>query len=76
MFRLDKTSFKIQTFEEADNTKNYWLDKTPAERWAAAWYLTASAFNIDYKMMFNTSNKIVILIHKITDNENTKYFNF
>ena len=75
MFRLDKTSFKIQTFEEADNTKNYWLNKTPAERWAAAWYLAASSFNIDYKMMFNTSNKIVILIHKITDNENTKYFN-
>ena len=54
MFRLDKTSFKIQTFEEADNTKNYWLNKTPVERWAAAWYLTASAFNIDYKRMFNT----------------------
>lgn len=49
MFRLDKTSFKIQTFAEADNTKNYWLSKTPAERWAAAWYLSASAFNIDYK---------------------------
>ena len=49
MFKLDRNAFKIQTFAEADNNKKYWLSKTPAERWAAAWYLTASAYNIDYK---------------------------
>lgn len=49
MYRLDRNSFKIQSFREADNTKEYWLKKTPAQRWAAGWYLSASAFNIDYK---------------------------
>jgi hypothetical protein len=49
MFKLDRTAFKIQTFEEADNNRAYWLSKTPAERWSAAWYLTCCAYNIDPK---------------------------
>jgi len=49
MFKLDRTAFKVQTFKEADDNKEYWLSKTPGERWAAAWYLTCSAYNIDYK---------------------------
>ncbi|CAN5345339.1 hypothetical protein BH09BAC1_BH09BAC1_26320 [soil metagenome] len=49
MYRLDRTAFKIQTFEEADNNRDYWLSKTPEERMAAAWYLTCCAYGIDYK---------------------------
>jgi len=49
MYRLDRTAFKIQSFKEADNNRAYWLSKTPAERWAAAWYLTCCAYGIDYK---------------------------
>ncbi len=46
--KLDRTAFKINTFESADNNKEYWLSKTPDERFAAAWYLICCAYNIDY----------------------------
>ena len=49
MYRLDRNAFKIQTFQEADNTSGYWLKKTPEERWKAAWFLTCAAYGIDYK---------------------------
>jgi hypothetical protein len=49
MYKLDRTAFSIKTFKEADNNRAYWLSKTPAERWAAAWYLTCCAYGIDYK---------------------------
>jgi len=48
MYRLDRTAFKIQTFAEADNTKDYWLKKTPEERLRASWFLTCAAYGIDY----------------------------
>jgi len=35
-FRLDKTAFKKQTVEEADQNLEYWLRKTPTERLVAA----------------------------------------
>ncbi len=44
-YRLDKSAFKAQTFEEADDNKNYWLEKTSEERLKAAWYLISCAFN-------------------------------
>jgi hypothetical protein len=47
MYRLDRNAFKIQSFQEADNTTSYWLSKTPDERIAAAWYLTCCAYGID-----------------------------
>jgi hypothetical protein len=46
-YRLDKSAFRIQTFEEASNNKEYWLSQSPSERWRAAWYLICSAYNID-----------------------------
>lgn len=46
-YRLDKSAFRLQTFEEASNNKEYWLSKSPAERWHAAWYLICSAYNLD-----------------------------
>jgi hypothetical protein len=48
-FRLDRTAFKIQTFEEADNQRAYWMSKTPKERLAAAWYLICAAYGLDYE---------------------------
>ena len=47
MYRLDKTIFKIKTFEEASNTKEYWLSKSPSERLYAAWALICAAYQID-----------------------------
>jgi hypothetical protein len=49
MFKLDRTAFKIQTFEQADDNKEYWLAKSPSERFNASWYLTCCAYNIDHK---------------------------
>jgi hypothetical protein len=47
MYRLDRTSFKIQTFEEASRTRAYWMQQPPAERFKAAWYLICAAYGID-----------------------------
>jgi hypothetical protein len=47
--RLDRNAFPIQSFREAEQTREFWLKKSPAERWAAAWYLTCCAWNIDHK---------------------------
>ncbi|MBK7886645.1 MAG: hypothetical protein IPJ86_04865 [Bacteroidetes bacterium] len=46
-YRLDKSAFRIQTFEEASNNKEYWLSKSPSERWHAVWYLICSAYDLD-----------------------------
>jgi len=48
MYKLNRNSFKIQTIKESDNTKEYWLNKTPNERFSAAWYLICSAYNLNY----------------------------
>ncbi len=47
--RLDRSVFKVQSFHEAENTRAYWLTKSPDERFQAAWYLICSAWNIDAK---------------------------
>lgn len=47
MYRLDRKSFSIKTFREADQNREYWLQKSPDERFKAAWYLICSAYNID-----------------------------
>ncbi|MEZ4931447.1 MAG: hypothetical protein R2788_04855 [Saprospiraceae bacterium] len=46
--RLDRTKFKIQSFQEADDQLNYWLTKTPMERLQAAFYLISVAWDFDF----------------------------
>lgn len=46
MFELDRTAFKIKTFQEADSNVRYWLSRTPRERLEAAHYLIRRAWNI------------------------------
>ena len=48
-YRMDKTAFKIQTFEEADDAMRNYADYTIKERLEIAYYLTSIAykFNID-----------------------------
>lgn len=43
-YRLDKSYFKAQTFEQADNNTIYWLQKSISERLQASWYLTCCAY--------------------------------
>lgn len=45
MYKLDRTAFKMQTFQEASDNCDYWLSKTPAERLMAAAYLNSVAYN-------------------------------
>lgn len=45
-YRLDKTVFKAQTFEEADNHFGFWESKTTKERLDAAGYLICMAFGV------------------------------
>jgi len=44
-YRLDKSFFKAQSFQEADNQKQYWLQKNVSERLGAAWYLISCAYD-------------------------------
>ncbi len=46
-YRLDKSKFKHQSVNEAEDNREYWLKKTPAERLAAAWYLISQAYQFD-----------------------------
>jgi len=46
-YRLDKTAFKVQTLQDADHNREYWLSKSPEERFRAAWYLICCAYGID-----------------------------
>jgi hypothetical protein len=46
-YRLDKTTFKIMTFEEADMMNVYESDISYRERLREAYYLTSIAFGFD-----------------------------
>ena len=43
-YKLDRTAFKSQTFEEANNHYGYWQQKTLTERLQASYYLIQSAY--------------------------------
>lgn len=43
-YRLDKSIFKAQSFEEADNQNTYWLQKDVKERLRAAWQLISCVY--------------------------------
>ncbi len=45
-YRMDKTAFKMQTFEEADNHYGDWEKKTMKERLDAAYYLICQTYQI------------------------------
>jgi hypothetical protein len=55
MFKLDRTAFRIQTVEEADDTSAFWQTQTPQERLAAAWYLSCAAYNVDIHIRMDKS---------------------
>ena len=44
---MDKTAFKKQSFEEADNNRKFWLSKTPGERLISAYRLSLRAYGFD-----------------------------
>ena len=46
-YRMDKTAFKIQTFEEADDAMRDYSDFSPAERVRIYWHLTSIAYKFD-----------------------------
>ncbi len=46
-YRLDRTQFKMQSFEEADMQYAYWSKKSITERLRAANYLISVAFDFD-----------------------------
>lgn len=44
-YKLDRTTFKMQTFEEAANDFEYWNTKSDKEKLSAAMYLNSVAFD-------------------------------
>ncbi len=65
-FRLDKTSFSLQTLENQGKNKTYWLEKSADERFAASAFLIANAFGIDLKKL-PRMDKTVFSIRKLKD---------
>jgi hypothetical protein len=47
--KLDRTKFKAGKSEDQVNDRSCWLNKTPKERLAAAWYLICSAYGLEYR---------------------------
>ncbi len=47
MYKLDRTAFKIQTFEEADSSICNGKEITVKERLRRSYYLTAQSFGFD-----------------------------
>ncbi len=45
-YHLNRTAFKIQTFEESNNHYDYWKDKSHNERLDAAFYLINQVYNV------------------------------
>jgi hypothetical protein len=45
-YRMDKTAFKVQTFEEADNHYGPWENKSTKERLDAASYLICQYYKV------------------------------
>jgi hypothetical protein len=45
-YRLDRTAFRAQTFEEANDHYGNWVNKSTGERLDAAFYLICMAFKI------------------------------
>jgi hypothetical protein len=46
-YRMDKTAFKIQTVEEADDAMRDYTNHTVEERLRIYWYLTSIAYKFD-----------------------------
>lgn len=46
-YRMDKTAFKIQTFEEADDAMRNYTNYSVKERLEIAYYLTSVAYKFD-----------------------------
>jgi hypothetical protein len=46
-YRMDKTAFKVQTFEEADNAMRDYSGYSVQERLRIYWYLTSIAYKFD-----------------------------
>ena len=46
-YKLDRTAFKMQTFEETDMQYEYWKKQSIEERFRAAFYLNSIAYNFD-----------------------------
>ena len=47
--RLDRTKFKSGKSEDQNSDIDFWMDKTPKERLATAWYLICSAYGLEYR---------------------------
>jgi hypothetical protein len=65
-FRLDRTTFGLQTSENQGKNRTYWLEKSADERFAAAAFLIANAFGIDLKKI-PKMDKTVFSIRKLED---------
>lgn len=46
-YRMDKTTFKVQTFEEADDAMQDYSSYSMQERLRIYWYLTSIAYKFD-----------------------------
>lgn len=58
---MDRSYSKMQTFAEADNNYLYWSKKTFEERLSAAYFLTCSAYGLEYSTKHKLDKTICVL---------------
>lgn len=63
-FKLDKTSFSLQTLENQGKNKTYWLEKSADERFAASAFIIVCVYRIDLKKL-PRKDKTVFSIRKL-----------
>ena len=48
LLKFDKTSFRIVSFSDKGQNKNYWLSQSVYQRLCASWYRICASHNIPY----------------------------
>lgn len=48
ILEFDRTAFRIVSFSDKGQNKDYWLNKSVYERLCASWFLTCASYNLPY----------------------------
>ncbi len=63
MYKLDRTAFKIQTFQESDDDVAFWKSMSIEEVFDYAWMLTCQTYKINAHEIIRM-DKTVFEMHK------------
>lgn len=64
MYKLDRTAFKIQTFEEADDDVEFWATLTTHEIFDFSWHLTCRTYDLDPDKEHRMDRTVFNIVHR------------